>query len=310
MKFVKYSSLENHYRDKFIDQFRFHGLSNERFMITEKIHGANFSFWTNGTDVQVASRSQFVDGTFYSCSEVIERYTDAIRDLHCTLGMSEDDTVAVYGELFGPGIQKGIRYGNVKDFVAFDVAVNGEYQSAVRSKEIIDASGFEFVPVIGFANSLNEALATNNVFDSALGARRGETGENIAEGLVIQLADRKHTFFGDTRAVIKSKNELWAEKAKAKKPPRETEDYSQFVEVIKQYINVNRLAAVLSKFGEVTPQQFGVVIREFSTDVIEDMVKDGDLPSDWREKDDFKNVGKAVNSVAVPFLKSELLLRL
>lgn len=40
MKFVKYSSIENAYRTKFIQKLQMY-MSKEEFVVQEKIHGAN-----------------------------------------------------------------------------------------------------------------------------------------------------------------------------------------------------------------------------------------------------------------------------
>ena len=54
MQFIKYNSLENHYRDKFIQKVFDEGYGKETFVCTEKVHGANFSFYFNGHLSQVS----------------------------------------------------------------------------------------------------------------------------------------------------------------------------------------------------------------------------------------------------------------
>ena len=43
-KFKKFNSLENSYRENFIHKIREQGYENEKYIITEKLHGANYSF--------------------------------------------------------------------------------------------------------------------------------------------------------------------------------------------------------------------------------------------------------------------------
>lgn len=311
MEFRKYSSVENHYREKFIDKFREHGYNKEQYLITEKVHGANFSFWYDGKEVKVASRSQFVDGTFYGCQEVIDRYTPAVMDLYKFLKLN-CETLVVYGELFGPKIQKGVKYSNEKDFVAFDIAIDGYYMAQAEAHDVITySSGFNFVPLIDQVTGLDAALAVTNESTSILGLLNGiDDANNIAEGIVIQLAELGNVRFGDTRAIIKSKNEKWVEKSKQPRKPKVGAKEDPMIPVVEQYVNENRLNAVLSKMGEVTVKQFGEVIKVMGQDVIEDMVKDGDVPENWRDEEDFANLGKTVNCVVVPFLKKELLPKL
>lgn len=80
MQFTKFSSLENTYNKKLIDKIVYEGLDSGTWMVTSKIHGANFSFWYNGSDFQVASRTQFVDGTFFGCQGVINMHQQNFID--------------------------------------------------------------------------------------------------------------------------------------------------------------------------------------------------------------------------------------
>jgi Rnl2 family RNA ligase len=310
MEFVKYSSLENHYREKFIDSIRLHGYEKIPYIITEKVHGANFSFWTDGLEVRVASRTQFVDGTFYNCQEVIDRYTPVILHLweNYFSGSFLENTLTVYGELYGPKIQKGINYGSSKDFVAFDVAVNGKLISPKEAHRILDGH-LPTVPVIEIVSSLTEALEFNNVFASVLGSTRGVTDENnIVEGVVITPYEDV-LYLGYSRLAIKSKNEKWVEKAAKPKEPRKPVD-NALIEIASQYVNMNRVDAVRSKMGEITNKDFGILIKNVCTDVIEDLIKDEEVPSNWRELDEYKELGKATQAAVVPFLKKEVLPKL
>ena len=46
--FKKYNSIENTYREKEVEQIYLHGYDKETYVVQEKVHGANFSFITNG----------------------------------------------------------------------------------------------------------------------------------------------------------------------------------------------------------------------------------------------------------------------
>ena len=58
--FKKYNSIENTYREKQIEQVYLHGYDNEKYVVQEKVHGANFSFITDGEVIQVAKRSGLI----------------------------------------------------------------------------------------------------------------------------------------------------------------------------------------------------------------------------------------------------------
>jgi Rnl2 family RNA ligase len=306
MEFQKYSSLENHYRQKTIDFYRMHGLEKVSWVLTEKVHGANFSFWSDGEDFKVASRNQFVDGSFYSCTDIIEKHRNDVLRISA---MFPGKTVIVYGELYGPGIQKGIDYGTKKDFIVFDIKVDGEYLPWLELEEVLDKTEeLRAVPELAIVDCLTDALAYNNQFVSELGRLNGvESTDNITEGLVMKPLLRENFRIGGERVIIKSKNDKWSEKSKKPKAPKTPTEQSPLVAAIDPYVNANRLAAVTSKMGVITPKDFGLVIKAMTEDVIEDMVKDGEVRECWRDDDETKNLGKVVNSRVVPFLKAELL---
>ena len=76
MKFQRYSSIENSYREKMINYIIMEGHTHGDWIVQEKIHGSHFSIWYNGKDLRYAKRSGFV-GTgsdFYNFESVAERY--------------------------------------------------------------------------------------------------------------------------------------------------------------------------------------------------------------------------------------------
>jgi Rnl2 family RNA ligase len=119
MEFRKFNSLENTYRQNLIEKVLFEGKGKGEWIVSEKIHGANFSFWCDGNEVKVASRTQFVDGTFFNCQSVINKYHDGILKFHRER-LEKGDLLVIYGELYGKSVQKEVDYGP-KDFRAFDV---------------------------------------------------------------------------------------------------------------------------------------------------------------------------------------------
>ena len=83
-KFKKFNSLENSYRENFIHKIREQGYENEEYIITEKLHGANYSFTVvveGGIVVSVipAKRSGYIhsDEKFYNHRPVYEKYVDS-----------------------------------------------------------------------------------------------------------------------------------------------------------------------------------------------------------------------------------------
>lgn len=291
MKFEKYPSIENHYREEFIQSIRKNpDAMVSEWVVTEKIHGANFSFWTDGNDLRVASRSQFTDGNFNNCHGVIELYKKQIKDIFNSLNNIE--YMVAYGELYGQGVQKGIHYFNNKDFILFDIAVKEPskeeltFLSFEKVRELSNTFLVPLVPVI-FEGTFSECLNQENTFDSVI----ANIPENIAEGLVIRPKGKDIHNHRGQRIIIKSKNNKWSEKQtkKIKNRPRNLEHPLQ--EVISEYINENRVNNVLSKLDNIDineKKDFGMILGLTSKDVIEDLIKDGNLPEDWKKSDELK----------------------
>ncbi|RLA03792.1 MAG: hypothetical protein DRQ47_04490 [Gammaproteobacteria bacterium] len=319
MKFTRYSSIENHYRKKYIEILEEHNFADIPYIAHEKIHGCNFSFWTDGNEVRVASRGSFVDGTFYACQSVIDRYAGNILHLKDEY-LNKAEQIAVYGELYGPGIMKGVFYSERKDFRAFDIKVDGEFLPQMRAKLLLAQCDIPQVPYVDLYDNVYDAVAANNIFTSKVSVMDAErdapdpglikfceykAGENDAEGMVIQpLHDVLYTGNG-ARVMIKNKNPKFAEKSKAKEHKEHVPN--PFVPIAEMYVNQNRLDAVMSKFGNATQKDFGKIIGLMNKDVIEDMIRDDDLPEDWKKHDEFKLAGKGVGTAVSAFLKEHLL---
>jgi Rnl2 family RNA ligase len=154
MKFVKYSSIKTLYNpiQDIINDLSDYPCINEKWIVQEKIHGANFSFHFSNSDCKCASRNKFLTKesykTFFNCDKFVEELTPKIKVLYNTLLKSpldhvqdidntisyiikESDTVIIYGEYCGglfpeyknqnKAIQKGIYYHFDHKFIIFDI---------------------------------------------------------------------------------------------------------------------------------------------------------------------------------------------
>ena len=129
LEFVKFPSLENHYRENVVHKARELGYENELYLITEKVHGANFSFHTKvtvgePTEFKPAKRTDFIadDESFYGCRPVIAKYKDRVIALAEAIARGEkapDCNIVIYGELYGGKVQNAMSYKKEQDFVAF-----------------------------------------------------------------------------------------------------------------------------------------------------------------------------------------------
>ena len=188
------------------------------WIVTEKIHGANFSVVADGRGTRFAKRSGELPELedFYgfrsaglndTLSACAHRLLDALRRT------DEVDSVCVFGELCGghyphqevpavPGalpVQHGVWYSPGLEFVVFDVCV-GELGAAERrfldfaeARRLALEAGFDFVEVLK-QGSLQACLEAPIRFSSRVPGMIGlpslpELGmPNTTEGVVVRMA--------------------------------------------------------------------------------------------------------------------------
>jgi len=305
MEFHKFSSLENSYRQNLIDKVQYEGKEDGLWMATEKLHGANGSFWCDGTEVKFASRSQFVDGTFFNCQAVINKYQDQVMQLWLNESCGDDRTLLiVYGELFGGNIQKEVEYGE-KDFRAFDIVVNGTPISKSFAQQACLEVGIPFVPVF-HVGTFAECLALPNTFKSTL-TPEGYEGENNAEGLVIEPVEPAW-FNNGSRIYFKNKTESFTEKK-----PKETkvfelsEQESDLLNELLTYNTEQRVSNVISRIGAITNKDFGKILGLTVQDMFEEFTKETEREPKVEAEDNWKQFVKLLQAEVGKTVRSEFL---
>jgi Rnl2 family RNA ligase len=284
MGFTKFNSIENVERQKFMDYVLMQGITCP-WVVSEKIHGANYSlYYTGEGDIRAGRRSGLIpEGEkFYNHVPVKLRYARSMINLFMLLKEEmECEELTVFGELHGGSVQSGVYYREDQDFYAFDVVVNGTYLPVSQATELLKQFGFFYARPL-FTGTLTEAVEYPNKFDSTIPGLLGEeVTDNICEGTVIR-PEIPHFLPSGSRVIFKNKNEKWKEKSKTRKPKTEIAIPDEVKDALEQataYINENRLKNVLSKIGEVQQSDFGKIAGLFTKDVIEDFIKDFDIES-------------------------------
>jgi len=157
MRFRKYSDIENSYRKKFMDMIVAEKYDEGEFVVQEKAHGANLSFWYDGENLKSAKRSCFIEGNFYDHEPVEAKNTERVKKLYAILKKEGIDfsELAVYGELIGgtyphknvekdtsaTRIQKGIFYSPHNEFYAIDVAIDGRLLDVDKFNQVRTKNG-------------------------------------------------------------------------------------------------------------------------------------------------------------------------
>lgn len=333
MIFKTYNSIENAYQTRMIDQIRLQGFGDEVFIVQEKVHGANFSFFTDGKEIKIAKRTAFIekDEKFYNAHQILEQYRKNVINLFQKVKTiyPNVETVVIYGELFGGGykhkevepvknaikVQAGIEYAPFNDFYAFDIKLNGvTYLDTDIINSIFEETGFFYAKTL-FQGTLEEALRFPNVFNSKIPTWLGlPEMNNMCEGTIIKTLKTKY-FGNGARVILKNKNEKWIEKSKMVKKQNKTvqktvhfsETAQNIWEEIQMYVTANRLNNVVSKIGEFEPKMVGKVIGLFAQDVLEDFEKDFPSVFTTIEKDEQKRINKKLNSAVIDCVKEELM---
>jgi Rnl2 family RNA ligase len=328
MKFIKYPDIENSYRKKYLETINEYGYETGEFVVQEKAHGANLSFWYDGSEMKSAKRSRFIKDNFYDYEHVAEKYEPYMIKLYKLLKSDNYDftILAVYGELIGgtyphkevekntaaTRIQKGIYYSPDNEFYAIDLSLDGTLQDIDTFNKYMEQIGFLYAKTI-FRGTFQECLAYPNKFQSKIAQWSGlpDIPDNCCEGIVIKPVSPK--FFGNgERLILKNKNEKWAEKAKQKKRPQKakpviSDEANALWSQLECFATANRLRNVISKIGEIKKTDFGKLMAAFSQDVLADFFKDHEHAFKCLEKKEQKHLTRQLNSACSKMIRKDLL---
>lgn len=275
------------------------------WVVTEKIHGANFCIITDGTKVGFAKRKELLspDEDFFGFHSIRKLLREQTLSIYHTLHHNDSSivTVAIYGELFGgeyphpevmeiegfQGIQTGVYYSPKICYCAFDIALEC---GAPKGRVYLDYDlGLKLFRDVGmfysqslFMGKYEDALAYNIKFNSTIPGLLGLPKlprDNLAEGVVIKPAKAIYldTPKGKVRPIFKRKINLFAEDSRfhqAEKwsysyyKPRETDINEQLLSLV----TPTRLDNVISKLGRVVinnPSKKKLLVESFIDDVLE-----------------------------------------
>lgn len=283
-EFKKFPSLENTYQTKPIQIAEELGLDKQQYIVTEKVHGANFSFHISmdsnlTVDIKCAKRSGWIeDGEkFFNYKSVLEKYRNRLENIFDAV--SDDcEELVIFGELYGGNIQSGMCYQEDQDFIAFDMKIDGAPVDKLTMFNALQTYDIPCVPLLGKFDTLQEALNFNESFDSLL-IREGFSGEEKhkeAEGVVIEPVTPSW-FPNGSRVYFKKKTKRFLEKGgnKIKKEPEALpKELESILTTSFEYINEPRFQSVCSKIGEVTIKDIGKVMGLMTQDILLDMQKD------------------------------------
>jgi len=333
LEFKKYSSIENSFSREFMEHIAAEMPRDLEYVVQEKVHGANTSFLCDGETMRFAKRTSMLeDGEqFYNYPELLERYKDRVLRLFSDIKAKYPEVthISVFGEMFGglyphdgvqkernvPLIQKGVCYTPGHEFYGFDIYLftedGGRFLPVDQVNELFEAEGFFYAKTL-FRGTLTECLKQPNAFQSKIAEWLGLPAieDNICEGIVIRPIVPMYLRNG-SRVLIKSKNELFAEKKSVKKRNKlfsEPVPYSEALQALiaegEAYVTENRLTNVVSHIGEVHfPKDFGRLMGHFSRDVLDDFLKEHGGSYSALDKCEQKSLNKELNKLCTTLVK-------
>lgn len=283
-----------------------------KWVVTEKVHGANFSFVYENRVLKFAKRKQYLswDDDFFGFQLVVNQIEARMVQLFEDLSLNYTGTkYIVYGELFGgeyphaevtaddnvSAIQTGVYYSPSVRFCAFDIAIE---KDSASSKYYVDyetaVSYFKKHNVLHaqplLIGKLGDALNFNTRINSTLPKQLSlpELTSNLIEGVVIKPFDRVEAAATSLRPILKLKNKEFDEQTKfheAKKwsyipnVSSKAVDLGFILDELNNYITQHRLESAISKIGALNihdTQRLKEIETECAQDVLIDFNEDND----------------------------------
>lgn len=314
LEFIKYRSIENSYRNRFIEKIREEGLNEGIWIATNKIHGANFQCCADSENIRFAKRSAFIadDENFYGLHTNLIRMkeflTDRIRRIQNYFG----GTVNVYFELFGgsyphpevprsnvSAIQGGVFYTPNVDIRVLDIFANGEFIDFDEMCKIVVHYNLKPVKELN-RGSFDAMLALDPIFDDPTYMDYGlpKIEGNVSEGFVIRPSTEKKLKTGE-RLVLKQKNPKFSEKSRAPVVKKETKvlppELQEVFDDLCSCINENRLRNILSHGDVFSNKDFGKLQGMMMEDIIKE---EGDALMEFEKADRKKITDKMLKEIA------------
>ncbi|MDJ1497981.1 RNA ligase family protein [Cytophagaceae bacterium DM2B3-1] len=284
--FTSYEKIEEGLLNRGLTQEHYRQIQKAEWVVTEKLHGANFCVVLTAQEIQYAKRKEILlpEDDFFGYQDLVEKLEGKfleIQDLLQKKGLLKaEETALLYGELCGGGyphpdiepnplvdlVQSGIYYSPNIEFCIFDIAIQNETSDVAKKyldydtmASLCNQVGLIYAEAL-LIGSYEEALHFDIHFESRLPAKLNLPRlpfPNLAEGVVIKprvslvLTTPKEIF----RPVLKMKIQEFSEvqfhqseKWNAFEPKGKT---TRLIRDILRLINANRVSNAVSKIGRV-----------------------------------------------------------
>jgi len=310
-EFSGYEKMPSSLKKLGLNEHDFTALEKVSWVVTEKVHGANFSFVYENGSLKFAKRKAYLswEDDFFGFQIVVNQLETNIIRLFEDLSTQISGTKFIlYGELFGGkyphpsvevdttvhAVQTGVYYSPTICFCAFDIAIETE---SVSSKTYLDyetaISYFEKHGIL-YAKPLligkfGEAVNFNTRINSTIPKQLQlpELTGNLIEGVVIKPYNKLENAAISSRPIVKLKNKEFEEEkfhqaekwSYVLKLSSKSEDLSFILDELRNYITTNRLESAISKVGALdmtNSERIADIETEFFRDTLVDFNENND----------------------------------
>jgi Rnl2 family RNA ligase len=266
-EFAKYPHLESVYKVPELQWFT-------RVIATEKVHGTNARIQLGDGILRVGGRNEELSerNTNFGFYNWVMDSADVWRQRFMRVFPDREDII-IYGEWFGPGIQKGVQYGVEKQFRAFDVRIGGSLLDYADFISVCDQLDIPRMPLVYDGPFDLEALLDLRHKVSVVGQAAGVTDpENTWEGIVLRPPIMLRNKRGEW-VMAKLKDEAFEERKSLKKSPMAPVDHTEAIAFAEEWVTPMRLEHVLQQAREQqvpidSMQGMGSILRLMAADVL------------------------------------------
>lgn len=274
--------------------------------VQEKLHGTQGRIMVTADEVYTGTRrarrtdsSQGFAGQYDLQIEIGNRLQSELYG-----NLLDDFDIQLFGEYAGPGVQKGVYYGDEKRFYVFDVVLVSKDTGDLVWFDAYEVLNFchkyrlDMVPVVYVGEPSKEAFDRHYDAQSTVAIIEGD---NVVEGVVIKSMP---VMFDDRGDIVyaKHKNARFAEKAATPKQKIRTE----YDTTIAQYVTEARLLHAIERLkeqGNFTGEMSDM--QHLPKMVIDDIIEEeGVVITDKTMR---RNVNKVATRVIAKMYKSMLM---
>lgn len=161
-------------------------LAKNQWIFTEKIDGTNIRIYWDGHKVEFGGRTDRAQIPATLVTYLNETFSGNTNEEIFEQKFGEGEVI-LFGEGYGPGIQKGGLYRKEVSFILFDVMVGTTYLERHNVEDIATTFGIDVVPVVG-TGTIEDAV--NFVMSKPISTIGTAPMEGVVARPMVEMKDR------------------------------------------------------------------------------------------------------------------------